>query len=223
MLHRFLLLFTEVPVDTIMNMKMSCSGEDWNKAKIILADETTRLLHGDEACAIAKRAASALYGKSASTSYMSSPLITSSEVESRTFGGTVDSQTDIKSITSLPLDGVQHFDVLKSNCSQQRDTDVYEISLVQILVLARLTSSMNAARRMIKAGGISVDDLRIDSEYASFRTCSAEILPEDTSIRKVDSIVESPYLQGSTTFKISVGKKKHMIIRMPSLFMFVKQ
>merc|ERR1712038_61243 len=44
---RFMKLFTEVPLDKVEEYS-KLEGEDINKAKIVLADEATALLHGRE-------------------------------------------------------------------------------------------------------------------------------------------------------------------------------
>lgn len=42
---RYLLLFTEIPTEEIMKLQ-DLNGAELNAAKVLLADETTRLLHG---------------------------------------------------------------------------------------------------------------------------------------------------------------------------------
>ena len=58
---RFLKLFTELPMERIQEME-SWEGAKLNEAKVILADEATRLLHGEDCLAAIKTTASALYG-----------------------------------------------------------------------------------------------------------------------------------------------------------------
>ncbi|MGN6424961.1 MAG: tyrosine--tRNA ligase [Asticcacaulis sp.] len=50
---RFLRLFTELPLDEIARLE-ALEGTEINEAKKVLADEATRLLHGDEAAATAR-------------------------------------------------------------------------------------------------------------------------------------------------------------------------
>ncbi|WP_040309534.1 tyrosine--tRNA ligase, partial [Asticcacaulis biprosthecium] len=50
---RFLRLFTELPLDEIARLE-ALEGAEINDAKKVLADEATRLLHGDEAAATAR-------------------------------------------------------------------------------------------------------------------------------------------------------------------------
>ena len=45
---RFMKLFTELPLDEIGTMEQNLQGAEINKAKIVLADEATALLHGRE-------------------------------------------------------------------------------------------------------------------------------------------------------------------------------
>ena len=51
---RYLKLFTELDLDKIKDYE-SLSGSDINQAKILLADEATKLLHGKEAALKAKK------------------------------------------------------------------------------------------------------------------------------------------------------------------------
>ncbi len=53
---RFLKLFTDLPLDEIARME-SLAGAGINEAKKVLATETTRMLHGDEAASAAEEAA----------------------------------------------------------------------------------------------------------------------------------------------------------------------
>jgi tyrosyl-tRNA synthetase len=45
---RFMKLFTELPLEDIAKMEEKLQGAEINKAKIVLADEATALLHGRE-------------------------------------------------------------------------------------------------------------------------------------------------------------------------------
>jgi tyrosyl-tRNA synthetase len=53
---RFLKLFTDLPLDEIARME-ALAGAGINEAKKVLATETTRMLHGDEAASAAEEAA----------------------------------------------------------------------------------------------------------------------------------------------------------------------
>ena len=190
-----------------MDMQKTLSGAEWNDAKILLADEATRLLHGEEACAAAKRAVNTVFGRSSPVSVPSSA--TESEQQNVDCSG-----LETKSISRNSLEGLPQFDVLTDQCAQQTPNE-YEISLVQILVLSRVADSMNAARRLIRAGGISVNDRRVTSEYATvksnwnedmFSLSSSQSCPNDDSV-----------------FKLSVGKKKHIVVRIPFVFTFMYQ
>jgi tyrosyl-tRNA synthetase len=60
--ERFLGLFTELPMDDIRRLS-ALSGAEINAAKIILADEATRLCHGPEAAKQAKATAKTTFGE----------------------------------------------------------------------------------------------------------------------------------------------------------------
>src|SRR6202007_1622222 len=57
---KFLRLFTDLPLDEIARLE-ALPGAEINEAKKVLADETTRMLHGAEAAATAAQAAQAAF------------------------------------------------------------------------------------------------------------------------------------------------------------------
>ena len=57
---RFLRLFTELPIEVIVQLE-ALSGQEINEAKKVLADEVTRLVHGEEAVAEARQTATSLF------------------------------------------------------------------------------------------------------------------------------------------------------------------
>jgi len=61
---RFLALFTDLPMDEV-NRLASLDGAAINDAKKVLADEATRMLHGEEAAALARQAATAAFEQGA--------------------------------------------------------------------------------------------------------------------------------------------------------------
>ena len=58
---RFLRLFTDLPLDEIKRIE-ALEGNDINAAKVVLANEATRLVRGDEAARAAEATASATFG-----------------------------------------------------------------------------------------------------------------------------------------------------------------
>lgn len=58
---RFLKLFTELPMEQIRSME-SWEGAQLNAAKVILADEVTRMLHGEACLDVIKATAKSLFG-----------------------------------------------------------------------------------------------------------------------------------------------------------------
>lgn len=69
---RFLRLFTELPIAEIEKLE-ALEGSDINEAKKALADEVTRMTHGDEAVSSAKAAAEKIYEQGASGSLAGLP------------------------------------------------------------------------------------------------------------------------------------------------------
>jgi tyrosyl-tRNA synthetase len=60
---KFTKLFTELPLSDINEMEANWTGADLNKAKVILADQATMMLHGEECLAAIHETASSLFAK----------------------------------------------------------------------------------------------------------------------------------------------------------------
>ncbi|MFN7710409.1 MAG: tyrosine--tRNA ligase [Holosporales bacterium] len=141
---RFLRLFTELPLGEIARLE-ALEGADINEAKKILADEATRLLHGDEAVSAARDAAAKLFeGASGAAAAVIAGKITTAEMDAG-------------------------------------------LSVLDLLVKANLTASKGEARRLIRGGGIKLNDTPLQEEDRT-------LTPNDVVDGKV---------------KFSVGKKKH--------------
>ena len=69
---RFLRVYTFVPLDEIARLE-KLAGSEINEAKRVLAFETTRLLHGEQAAVEARAAAGAAFGASAGKDLQSLP------------------------------------------------------------------------------------------------------------------------------------------------------
>ena len=77
---QFLALFTELPMDEV-NRLSALEGADINEAKIILANETTRLCHGSEAAAAAMQTAQQTFAGSGISEGLPQKTIDLGEVE----------------------------------------------------------------------------------------------------------------------------------------------
>ncbi|HBQ47527.1 tyrosine--tRNA ligase [Hyphomonas atlantica] len=77
---RFLRLFTELPLEEIARLE-ALEGADINTAKIVLANETTRMLHGEAAAKEAEAAASAVFAAGGSAEALPTVEIPTSELE----------------------------------------------------------------------------------------------------------------------------------------------
>ena len=77
---RFLRLFTELPLEEIARLE-ALEGADINTAKIVLANETTRMLHGEAAAKEAKAAASAVFAAGGSAEALPTVEIPTSDLE----------------------------------------------------------------------------------------------------------------------------------------------
>ena len=77
---RFLRLFTELPLEEIARLE-ALEGADINTGKIVLANETTRMLHGEAAAKEAEAAASAVFAAGGSAEALPTVEIPTSELE----------------------------------------------------------------------------------------------------------------------------------------------
>ena len=77
---RFLRLFTELPLEEIARLE-ALEGADINTGKIVLANETTRMLHGEAAAKEAEAAASAVFAAGGSAEALPTVEIPTSDLE----------------------------------------------------------------------------------------------------------------------------------------------
>jgi tyrosyl-tRNA synthetase len=150
---RFLKLFTEIPMEQIEEFE-KLEGADLNKVKILLADEATKLLHGDKCLADIHSTVSSLFGRKSGDELESLPKV----------------------------------ELLDAAFTQESGT---AIPVCDALVIGDLAASKNEARRLIKAGGVKVNDSKVTDEYAL--------------VRKED-------FGQSGRLKLSASKKKHALI-----------
>lgn len=152
---RFLKLFTEVPMEKIREYE-KLEGAELNEIKVILADEATKLLHGEECLHDIHSTVSSLFGS----------------------GGGDD------------LDSLAKFSLEKDDIEVESNG----VLVINMLVKANLVKSKGEARRLIRGGGVKVNDEKVLDEMA------------EVKIDKFDD-------QGR--LKISAGKKKHALIVLP--------
>jgi tyrosyl-tRNA synthetase len=67
-LHRFLKLFTDIPLETIEREYAPLTGSELNQVKLVLADEATSMLHGADCLSAIHATASSLYSSASSSS-----------------------------------------------------------------------------------------------------------------------------------------------------------
>ncbi len=146
---RFLRLFTEIPVEEIQKLE-KLKGADINEAKKILANEVTKLCHGDRA---AKQAA---------------------ETAKKTFeqGGVG---------ADIPVFELAEKDIGKG------------IPVYDLLRQSGLATSGGDAKRLIRGGGARINDQKIEDE---------------------NMLVDHNYFKDSDSLKFSVGRKKHMLVKL---------
>jgi len=155
---KFMKLFTELPMERIWEME-KWEGSQLNAAKVILADEATKLLHGEACLSGIHAAISALYAKK---------------------GG-------LESLSSLPQVVLEK--------SHEEKLQNKTLSVVELLMYAQLADSKSEARRAIKAGAARINDAKVDNE--------------DVKLGLAD-------LGKELRFKLSSGKKKHVLVLLAS-------
>lgn len=85
-------------------------------------------------------------------------------------------------------------DELESLPVIQLDEFSCNVALVEVLVKAAMVSSKNEGRRLIKAGGVKLNDVKVEDEHITIHGNMAD---------------------SKGRIKISTGKKKHAVIQMP--------
>lgn len=152
-IHRFLKLFTEVPIDQIRELEQ-LEGSSLNDVKVLLADEATKLLHGEDCLAGIHSTVENLF---------------------RRKGG-----EDLESLAKVTLN--------------MTDIENESIAVADMLLKAGMVSSKSEGRRLIKAGGVKINDSKVVDDYGRV---------EKTSFGEARRV------------KISSGRKKHALIYWP--------
>jgi tyrosyl-tRNA synthetase len=159
---RFLKLFTELPMGQIREYE-KLEGSALNDIKKILADEATKLLHGEECLGQIHATIGSLFGKKVMAEH----------------GG-----EDLSSLPQIPL--------VDEDFKLDNAAGVEVVQVVELLVKAGLTSSRSEARRLIKAGGVKLNDLKVEDEF--------------------HVIQKNEFDRNQGRLKLSSGKKKHVVL-----------
>jgi tyrosyl-tRNA synthetase len=134
---RFLALFTFLPMSEIKKIE-KLKGSELNKAKAILAFETTTIVHGKDEAEKAFGASTSVFGDF--------------EIPK----GLLKSSTIPRKIIAASNELVPYIEVEKDRMDQG-------VSVVDLFVKTSLCKSKGEARRLIKQGGGYVDNVRIES------------------------------------------------------------
>ena len=119
-----------------------CTGSELNAIKVILADEATRMLHGEECLGVIHQTVASLYSSSTGSSGSSS------------------------------LDSLQHIELELSDFTINHDsistttTPTSSISIIDLLIKVNFVTSKNAAKRLINMGGVRLNDEKVTDETA---------------------------------------------------------
>ena len=122
---KFLLLFTELDLSVIEKYKTS-SGSELNSAKILLANEATKICHGEESAKQAEKSANTIFAKN--------------EID---------------------------LNIPEKNKLEVSNKEIQSaMSLKQLLVSINLSSSIAESKRLIKNGGVKINNNKVlDKEY----------------------------------------------------------
>lgn len=134
--HRFLSLFTFLPMDEI-NQVRQLKGSDLNKAKVVLAYEATKICHGEEEALNALRSSASVFG----AVEVSDHIIPSSTVQR---GISVSKGDD-----SVPSSIYKKSEIVGTR------------SIIDLLMDVKLCGSKSDARRLIQQGGAYINGTRI--------------------------------------------------------------
>jgi tyrosyl-tRNA synthetase len=134
--HRFLALFTFLPMDEI-NQVRQLKDSDLNKAKAVLAYEATKICHGEEEALKSLRAAASVFGAVEILDH----ILPSSTIPR----GIYDSDND----DSVPKSVYKKSDI------------VGILSIADLLMAVQLCNSKSDARRLIQQGGAYINGVRI--------------------------------------------------------------
>jgi tyrosyl-tRNA synthetase len=179
---RFLRLFTELPLDEIARLE-ALQGNELDSAKKILADEATRLCHGNLSVTAVSATSAAVFGGGPSIITIVGPRGQERELSEQ--GNTIFSVTYVSAsdaeytYTSLPVLDVPQNELLAG------------IPVYALLTRAGLTASNGEARRLIKGGGARINDEAVTDEAATVSLATAR-----------DGVI-----------KLSAGRKKHVLVR----------
>jgi len=132
---RFLSLFTFLPMEEIVAVE-KLTGKDLNPAKVILAFETTKLVHGEDEAVKAYMASASMFG----LKDLPEMLLPSS---------TINRKANVAKVESLPTSEISE---VKLNSG---------VTFLELFVESGLCKSKSDARRLISQGGAYFNDLRV--------------------------------------------------------------
>jgi tyrosyl-tRNA synthetase len=135
---RFLKLFTELPLEDIRKME-SWTGANVNKAKIVLADEATALLHGRECLRGIRDTVDGMFGGGGAG------------------GGGGEGSTE----------GLNRVYVTEDDVGGGTDGAAGGVKIADLFVRLGLASSKKEAKRLIAGGGARIGETKITDENAT--------------------------------------------------------
>lgn len=179
--NRFLKLFTELPISEIEALTEK-GGAALNAAKIVLADEATKILHGEECLSKIHRSIGSLYANAGELSIIGDADEDADEVYDE----------DEDPMDALPIVSFASRKILISYAVG--DDIRVGVDVGEALMLSRLSASRGEGRRLIKGGGVKVNDVKVEDQFM---------------------ILEKSHFFNKGRVKLSVGKKRHVAFSVP--------
>lgn len=162
------------------------SGGELNAVKVVLADEATRLLHGDDCLAGIHAAARTLFANATATAPASATTSTAAGFSSSATG-----RADLDSLVKVQL--------LAEDLVGFEQNGVFvvapgEMQVVELLLKAGFAATKSEGRRLIELGGARVNDVKVSD---------------------IKATVSKSDFDEAGRLKLSGSKKKHCLILKP--------
>jgi tyrosyl-tRNA synthetase len=160
-LPRFLRLYTDLPMDRIREMD-SWKDCDLNKAKVVLADEATKLLHGECCLSNIHSTTKSLFSSGASSS----------------------AGSDLTCLPKYVIDPET-----RKLVNGDQGANASALTILDLLVKSSLAPTRNEGRRMVAGGCVRINDVKVDDEYRGitskdFNFCSDSSMKLSVSKKK---------------------------------------
>jgi tyrosyl-tRNA synthetase len=121
---------------------------------------------------------------------------------------------DLDNLSSLPQIVVPRTDVFPLESSGSAKA----VTLLDLLLLADLAPSKAAARRLISAGGVRINDVRVQEGVstapapAPAAAAAVQTALSDDDVANIHLVLGAECFDAQGKMKLSAGKKKHVVV-----------